>query len=99
MKDINATVRDLLQARKDKADAERREKAAAEAIKLYAAGAGSFSTDNYNVILSQREQFRLDTARLYADFTERDIKAEYGKVTRYVVIVASEKADAREVSA
>lgn len=94
---IDSAIMALLDAREMKRTAEKREKAAADFIKAYAAGRAAFETDVFSVIMDRRTRTGLDTAALYADFP--DIKNDYGTTTEYTVITAAEKAAAAGKSA
>lgn len=93
----NSAIAALIKAREDKRDAEKREKAAADFIKAYAAGRPAFETEDYSVILDKRTRNGLDTAALYKDFP--DIKETYGTTTEYIVItVAVKETDAEKTA-
>ena len=86
---INELISNYLNAKADKRDAEKREKAAAALIMEYAGNTLQFETDVYSVIIKETESVRLDTAALYEDFP--DIKETYGKTTISRSITAAER--------
>lgn len=88
--DINSIIREYIDAKSEKSRLEKRLDVMKKMI-LDAAGnvPGTLETENYTVIVSEKQQARIDTAALYSDFP--DIKDVYNKVVTYPVITAAEK--------
>ena len=94
---INTIIAEYLKAKQEKNDAEKREKALAKQIELYAGNNNFFDTDNYIVVIDERKRETIDTKAVYNDFP--DFKSVYGRITTYNVITAKEKQETQKKTA
>lgn len=94
---IDTIVAEYLKAKQEKNDAEKREKALAKQIELFAAENNFFSTENYNVMIDTRKRESIDTKAVYQDFP--DFKTVYGRVTTYNIITVKEKQEEQKKTA
>lgn len=77
--DINSIIAAYMAAKQQESDAKKRAAELKTMIVNHAAGKGTFTTSDYNVIIKTTTSSRLDTESLYRDFP--DIKKDYGKTT------------------
>lgn len=94
---INTIIAEYLKAKQEKNEAEKREKALAKQIELYANGNNFFDTDDYIIVIDERKRETIDTKAVYNDFP--DFKSVYGRVTTYNVITAKEKQETQKKTA
>ena len=96
---LNEAIKIYLQQDAIAKEAARAAKAAREFILNTAGDRDTLTTDMYTVFITASESVRLDTKKLYADFTEEAIKRDYGRVTVSRSIDARPRTDADSKSA
>ena len=99
MESINKILSDYMQAMEDKRNAEKRAGELKEMILQHAGDNDMILTDEYSAIIQRKTSTRIDTKKLYADFTETAIKREYGIVSTSTTVIISARENNGEKSA
>lgn len=89
MENINSIISAYLAAKAEESAAKKRAAALKEKILQHAGSAPAFNTDEWNVIIKRSISIRIDTAKLYADFGEQEIKSVYGYESESVTVNAA----------
>jgi len=90
MFDINNVIAEYIETSENRKALEKKEKELKKAIEQFNNNK-PFNTDIYSVYFEARKREGLNTKELYKDFP--DIKKEYGTITEYYIIHATEKAE------
>jgi len=94
---IDEIITAYIEAKETEAAAKKRAASMKALIIEFAAGAETFETDVFTVIMKKTTSVRLDTAALYRDFP--DVKSVYEKRTESVTVVPARKPETAAKSA